>query len=441
MLIDQLVDCAVLASTDMTILFVNKAVTKIIGYEAEELLGKNVTELMPREVAANHHKYVNSYLTTGNAKVIGKGRQVSVKKKDGNTINCWLSVTEQKKSNGRHTFLGTLHEVQAKVRGDNVLNFSVLDAVQKCVLVIDTFGTLKFLNRHAESLLGWKEDALEMNVSNLMPAPYSTQHASYLQNYLKSGKPKIIGKGARTVVAQRKDGSVLAVDLSVDEVSLGGVRHFIGVMKESAKEQEEQRSILQDTRGVVNSLSVAAVVIDKTGVIQAFNATAEALLGYSMVDVLGEKVQTIMNDNDAKVHDSYIANYLKTGQGKVIGKTRDVLAKTVDGRLVPVTLSISKTTNPDNDDDFLFTGLLVPTVGKGGEESSDSTSYGAAERNSRQMNSNGENTVTSCSSVKDFGVVEDPNIKHRPSMEDAWIMVDNFGGDAGKKTQLWACVH
>ncbi len=75
---------------------------------------------------------------------------------------------------------------------------------------------------------------------------------------------QIIGLGSRTVLAQRKDTAVIAVELTVDEVSLGGVRHFVGLMKETS-EQQEQRTLLQDTRGVVNMLSVPAVVINPQG--------------------------------------------------------------------------------------------------------------------------------------------------------------------------------
>ncbi len=69
----------------------------------------------------------------------------------------------------------------------------------------------------------------------------------------------------------------------MDEVSLGGVRHFVGLMKETSSDFQEHRTLLQDTRGVVNSLSVPAVVINPQGRIEAFNAMAEQLLGYTMV--------------------------------------------------------------------------------------------------------------------------------------------------------------
>ena len=67
------------------------------------------------------------------------------------------------------------------------------------------------------------------------------------------------------------------------------------------------------------------------------------------------------SDDDAARHDSYIASYLRTNVAKVIGSTRLVLAKTVDGNLLPVNLSISKAVNPDNADDILFTVDLPKT--------------------------------------------------------------------------------
>ena len=65
----------------------------------------------------------------------------------------------------------------------------------------------------------------------------------------------------------------------------------------------------------------------RAGVIQAFNKGAEELLGYALIDVVGRNVTMLMNDGDAVKHDEYLANYLKTGIAKVIGKERVLQAK------------------------------------------------------------------------------------------------------------------
>lgn len=434
-LLEALVDAVVVADVDMNILFVNSQVTVLTGYQSSELVGRKVEMLMPTDVAEKHPSFIKRYLTTGVAKVIGKGREVAVVRKDKSVAPCWLSVTEQKKTSGRHTFLGTLHAVQGgKARSAAMTSFAVLDAVQRVAVVIDATGKIKFLNRHAESLLGWSDDAIGKNVSILMPEPYSSQHDSYLQNYLKSGKAKLIGKGARQVVGRRKDGSVVAIDLSLDEISLDGVRHFVGFLRESSKVAEsESRSILQDTRGVVNSLSVPGIVIDRNGIIQAFNSAAESLLGYTMADVLGENVRMLMNSTDAAKHDSYISNYLNSGVAKVIGSTRAVLAKSIDGILIPVGLSISKAVNPEDPNEIFFTGIITPnsTANNNNNSSNDDDAAAAqkADRALPMMNSAGGNTVKSITGVPDFGVAEDQNVMHRTTMEDSWVVVDSFAGE------------
>lgn len=167
-MLDGLVDGCVVADKDMKILFVNTKLLKLTGYTYKEVVGQNVQKLMPADVAKHHASFVNNYLSTGVAKVIGKGRQVQVVRKDSSVIDCWLSVTEQKKVSGRHTFLGTLHEMASKVRSDASLNFAVLDGVQKVAIVIDSTGVIKFLNKHAEKLLGYGEDAIGMNISSMV---------------------------------------------------------------------------------------------------------------------------------------------------------------------------------------------------------------------------------------------------------------------------------
>jgi PAS domain S-box-containing protein len=90
---------------------VNRSVERIWGYDRTELLGKNVKMLMPPEYANNHDTYLASYLKTGDAKIIGSGRKVSGKKKDGNVFPVYLSISETKVS-GRHTFTGTVQDLR-----------------------------------------------------------------------------------------------------------------------------------------------------------------------------------------------------------------------------------------------------------------------------------------------------------------------------------------
>lgn len=93
-----------------TILSLNSVVVDYLGFSYEELIGKNVSTLMPEPDKSNHNKYIKSYLDTGVAKIIGTGRQVNARHKDGSIITLQLSIGEIKI--GKHSlFSGVIQQI------------------------------------------------------------------------------------------------------------------------------------------------------------------------------------------------------------------------------------------------------------------------------------------------------------------------------------------
>ena len=71
---------------------VNGAASRIFGYQSDELLGENVSMLMPEPDRADHDSFLKEYLKTGVAKIIGIGREVTAQRKDGSIFPARLSV-------------------------------------------------------------------------------------------------------------------------------------------------------------------------------------------------------------------------------------------------------------------------------------------------------------------------------------------------------------
>lgn len=70
----------------------NRGAEKILGYSAPEVIGKKINILMPEPYASEHDGYIEMFFKSGNAKIIGKGREVSAKRKDGTVIPIFLNV-------------------------------------------------------------------------------------------------------------------------------------------------------------------------------------------------------------------------------------------------------------------------------------------------------------------------------------------------------------
>jgi two-component system CheB/CheR fusion protein len=99
----------------------NPATKTILGYEEDELLGGNVSKLMPDYHASRHDGYLDAYLETGVAKIIGIGREVTARRKDGDTIDVELSVGEWRDNAGRRFFAGALRDIGARKRVEEEL--------------------------------------------------------------------------------------------------------------------------------------------------------------------------------------------------------------------------------------------------------------------------------------------------------------------------------
>ncbi len=88
----------------------NKAATVIFGYVALEVVGKNVSILMPEPYHSDHDEYLARYHRTKEARIIGIGREVVGKRKDGSTFPLRLAVGEVL-LNDRVIFTGIIHDL------------------------------------------------------------------------------------------------------------------------------------------------------------------------------------------------------------------------------------------------------------------------------------------------------------------------------------------
>jgi PAS domain S-box-containing protein len=99
---------------------VNPATARMFGYEPAELLGRNVKILMPEPYRAEHDGYLANYLGSGVKKIIGMGREVSGRRKDGAVFPVHLAVSEFSTEGQRH-FTGIIHDLSDRKHVEEAL--------------------------------------------------------------------------------------------------------------------------------------------------------------------------------------------------------------------------------------------------------------------------------------------------------------------------------
>ena len=101
----------------------NPAAERLFGYTAAEVLDENVKMLMPSPDFEKHDHYLRSYHDTGVPKIIGTGREVRGRRKDGTTFPLHLSVGRME-LDGAPAFTGILHDLSSRVAIEEALRKS-----------------------------------------------------------------------------------------------------------------------------------------------------------------------------------------------------------------------------------------------------------------------------------------------------------------------------
>ena len=109
-LMDAAVDAIIIIDTGGRIQRFNRAAEALFGYRENEVRGKNVSLLMPEPHRSRHDGYLERYLATGQAAIIGKGRQETGVRRNGDTFPMLLSVGEVKQA-GLNGFVGIIRDL------------------------------------------------------------------------------------------------------------------------------------------------------------------------------------------------------------------------------------------------------------------------------------------------------------------------------------------
>lgn len=122
---------------------------------------------------------------------------------------------------------------------------AILNTTADGIVTIDVSGTIETFNQACERIFGYRaEEVIGKNVKVLMPDSYALEHDGYIRNYLNTGEKKVIGIG-REVEAQRKDGSVFPIDLSVGTYEFAGQRYFSGIIRDISARKKAEEQLLR----------------------------------------------------------------------------------------------------------------------------------------------------------------------------------------------------
>ncbi|MGP0064588.1 MAG: PAS domain S-box protein [Isosphaeraceae bacterium] len=226
---------------------------------------------------------------------------------------------------------------------------AIVESSEDAIFARTLDGVITSWNAGAQRLFGYAaEEVLGRSGSLLLP-PDRLDEPSRILDAIKRGERVTSYETVRV----RKDGRQVPVSLSASPVAdtggkVVGVSSIASDITESKRTAEELQQRVQESaeaeermRSVVNHVIDGIITIDDRGTVMTFNPAAERIFGYAAQEVIGQNIKMLMPEPYHSQHDGYIANYVRTGQAKIIGIGREVVGRRKDGFTFPLDLAIN----------------------------------------------------------------------------------------------------
>jgi PAS domain S-box-containing protein len=152
----------------------------------------------------------------------------------------------------------------------------------------------------------------------------------------------------------RRDGTVVWGRLTVSPVRdpQGRALYMVGLVEDITSQKQAEELVRRQSTQIAESTATARamldaaldaiITIDQRGAIESINPAGERMFGYEAVELLGKNVKMLMPEPYRREHDGYMAAYRETGERKIIGIGREVVAQRKDGSTFPIELAVSE---------------------------------------------------------------------------------------------------
>jgi len=332
-----------------TILKFSQAAEQLFGYDAGEVLDKNVKLLMPPSIAIKHDRFLEVYKATRRKHVVDSSREVEARKKDGTVFRCEIGVREVLNPDGHSTsvfvgYIRSMDESVLRVGQSAEVNGMMMDLAVQGVIIIDRYGTIERVNDALLELLHIpsSQHILGKNIKILMPDSIAEKHDEFLSTYYATRVKHVIDSTRQTQAREWGTNKTFPIEIAVREIiEKGKEPRYLGYIRRIDKDLEIQ-TVKKTSAAALDLSPYATVVIDAKGTILMFSRAAEALFECVGSAVIGKNVKMLMPEDIAARHDEYLATYRRTGEKHVIDSVRAISAKTLKGTIVPIQLQIKE---------------------------------------------------------------------------------------------------
>lgn len=217
----------------------NPQVERLFGYRAEQILGRNVSLLMPPDASARHDGFLDAYQRTGHGNIIGTGRDVLAQRADGSTVHVHLTVGEARLPSG-NVYIGFMRDITERIEAQQALQErearyrALMDTALDGVWITDAEGRFVAVNDAYVRMSGYaRSELLQMAIADIEASEDPTQVREHIRKAIDEGFDQFESWH------RRRDGSRWPVEITATYWPLGSGQFFVFVRDLTRRKADE----------------------------------------------------------------------------------------------------------------------------------------------------------------------------------------------------------
>jgi PAS domain S-box-containing protein len=311
----------------------NPAAQRMFGYATADVVGRSIDVIIPEHRRAEEESLVQR---------IRRGEVITHVDTTGLTrsgaqLSLSVSISPVLTPDGE--VLG-IARIARDVSGQRALEreafrlAAIIDSSDDAIISKDLNGTVQTWNRAAERMFGFTaSEIVGQSITRIIP-PERLGEEDYVLGQIRSGRPIEHFETVR----QRKDGSLIAISLTVSPIRTPGGA-IIGA-SQIAHDLSDRRALEREAlrlAAIVDTSDDAIVSKDLNGVVQTWNGAAERMFGYTAAEIIGRPITMIIPENRRAEEDSVLSR-IRAGESL---QHFDTVRQRKDGSLIDISLSVS----------------------------------------------------------------------------------------------------
>jgi PAS domain S-box-containing protein len=234
---------------------------------------------------------------------------------------------------------------QALREAEEDLRLMVESVKDFAIFSVDPQGRIASWNSGAGRLFGYSEQEILGQHIAILFTP-EDQAGGIPEQELATAAAK--GRSSDERWHRRNDGSrffasgVLAPIYDLEN-RLRGFTKIARDMTGRKQAEEAVREAAVRLKAIVDTAVDGIITIDEQGAVESMNLAAQRIFGYTHQEVVGHNISIIMHEPERSAHNNHLANYLRTGEHKILGTIREVQGRRKDGSTFPMELAVSET--------------------------------------------------------------------------------------------------